>query len=73
MAEVERHCGNCEHGILCSTFGDYKCLVKKCRIYEPEKDAAGCVDFKKKRVKLVESERKCRCGFCQKRAKDLDE
>lgn len=75
MAEVERSCVNCEHSIHCDSWGDYKCLVKKIRVYEPETVGAECKDFKKMQKKNILGEvkkSKCRCSTCQKIASTED-
>lgn len=65
MAKEERHCMNCEHSIFCGSWGEYKCLIKIRRIYEPEKEAFGCGDFKQVRRNVNDKkETKCRCKRC---------
>ena len=70
MAVVERHCKNCEHGIFCNSWGEYKCVVLIRRIYKPDEEALGCVYYKKKSRKVLQDDPKCRCEHCQSREKD---
>lgn len=68
MAIVEKSCMNCEHSIFCESWGEYKCLVKSRRIYEPENEAIFCDDYKRERRRVGESESKCQCKTCLSRA-----
>lgn len=73
MALEKRHCMNCEHSVFCDSWTEYKCLVKAKRIYEPDKEALRCKDFKKtpRKTALGEKEKaKCQCKTCQRRVDD---
>lgn len=65
MARMVTHCMDCEHSIFCSGWSEYKCRIKECRIYEPEKEARKCKDFKKKTSKVDDDESKCHCKVCR--------
>ena len=58
-------CKDCTHAILCSTFGEYKCSVRKITIQNLEtyKDCEY-----HKTTKTVDL--KCRCKNCQIRTED---
>ena len=66
MEEKEKSCMDCKWSIYCYSFGEYKCLVKELRIYEPENEAIGCPDFKKERKN--DEAPKCRCKTCLSRS-----
>ena len=62
MAVNEKSCLNCEKSIRCGVWGDWKCLTKVIRIYEPYRTARTCEDYKKDTRK---EKPKCRCKDCQ--------
>lgn len=64
MARMVTHCMDCIHSVYCSSFGEFKCLVKTIRIYEPEKEARKCKDFKKQTKKSSDDDPKCHCKHC---------
>lgn len=64
MARWAISCTDCIHAVFCSSWGEYKCLVKERRIYEPENEARRCKDYKKAPKKSSEDEPKCQCKTC---------
>lgn len=70
MRSLVRNCLNCEHGVFCDSWQELKCLVNIRRIYEPDRDALRCRDFKKdKRTEKP----KCQCKTCLVRGNDENE
>ena len=67
MARLAISCIDCIHAVYCSSWGEYKCLVKERRIYEPENEARRCKDYKKASKKSGEDSPKCQCKHCQAR------
>lgn len=61
MEEKEKSCMDCKNSVWCRTWGEFKCVVKQRRIYEPENEALNCEDFKKERKK---DDAKCQCKHC---------
>lgn len=64
MARLAISCADCERHVFCSSWGEYKCLVKERRIYEPENEARRCKDYKKAPKKSGEDSPKCQCKSC---------
>lgn len=57
----ESLCSSCSNAIFCNTWTEWKCLVKKKRIYDYE-DMLVCKSYNKKPNHWKEV--KCRCKFC---------
>lgn len=57
----ENLCVTCEHSILCSTWGQYKCRIKQRHIMGPKRT---CMSYKKRSKNFEEP--KCRCEDCLK-------
>lgn len=55
----DKSCGKCTNGILCGTWGEYKCKVKKERVHG---DISECSDFKRRDKNFKEP--KCQCDDC---------
>ena len=56
-------CPTCSNSVRCNTYAEWKCIVKKRRIYEYA-DITLCPDYKKRPAKWKEM--KCRCEDCLK-------
>ena len=60
----ERICSTCMHSIWCQTWADWKCKVKKRRIYPDSAFYGKCPDYKKRDKTFKESA--CQCEDCLK-------
>lgn len=54
-------CGSCVNSIRCETWGEWKCVAKELRIYDP---VIYCKDYKKRGKDFKEP--KCQCEDCLK-------
>lgn len=55
-------CNKCTHSIWCPTWAEWKCLVKKRRVYPTMDIFKSCSDFNKRSKDFKES--KCQCENC---------
>ena len=56
---TDKECIKCTNSIFCATWGEYKCKVKKERVYG---DISECPDFKRRDKNFKEP--KCQCEDC---------
>lgn len=57
-------CNGCKYGILCPTWGEYKCIKKKCWV-----SGDACDEFKA--ITKDNKMQKCQCNDCLER-KDVN-
>ena len=63
----EHICSSCSHSIFCPTWAEWKCKLKKQRIYSDSLFATACSDRKKRGKDFKES--KYQCEDCLKNEK----
>ena len=63
----EHLCASCSESIWCPTWAEWKCKLKKRRIYSDSPFATTCSDRKKRGKDFKES--KCQCEDCLKNEK----
>lgn len=60
-------CENCDYGILCPTWGEWKCAKKQRRVQYPSD--LNCADFKKREGLM----KPCQCESCLSREFEEEE
>lgn len=67
----ETLCSSCTYSIRCDTWSEWKCKLKRRRIYSTMPFANECSDYKKRDKNFKES--KCQCDDCLQNESLIDE